>query len=120
MPAGLSWSTVNGPYFRAGPYFEYRESRAALLSQKHFRLHYPGVLVLTPPEPEMEFQLEPNAAVLTWPRNYVGYTLEATTNLSPPTLWTPLDGGYVNTNGVFEYRRVLPGPPQEFYRLRGP
>ena len=120
LPAGLLWSSVTGPYFRAGPYFEYRESRAALLSQKYFRLHYPGVLVLTPPEPEMEFHLEPDAAVLNWPLNYVGYSLEATTNLSPPTLWTPLDGGYVNTNGVFEYRRVLPGPPQEFYRLRGP
>ena len=72
------------------------------------------------PNREMEFHLEPNAAVLNWPLNYVGYTLEATTNLSPPSLWTPLDGAYVNTNGVFEYRRALPGPPQEFYRLRGP
>jgi len=120
MPAALTWSPVTGPYFRAGPNFEYRESRATLPSRKYFRLHYPGVLVLTPPEPEMEFHLELNSAVLTWPLNYVGYTLEATTNLSPPTLWTPLDGGYVNTNGVFEYRRALPGPPQEFYRLRGP
>ena len=81
---------------------------------------YPSVLVLTPPQPQMEFHLEPNAAVLNWPLNYVGYTLQATTNLSPSILWTPRDGAYVNTNGVFEYRRVLPGPPQEFYRLRWP
>ena len=120
LPAGLSWSPVTGPYFRAGPYFEYRESRSAAATQKYFRLHYPGVLILTPPEPEVEFHLEPNAAVLNWPLNYVGYTLEATTNLSPPALWTPLDGPYLNTNGVLEYRRTLPGPPQEFYRLRGP
>ena len=78
------------------------------------------MLVLTPPEPEVEFHLEPDAAVLNWPLNYVGYTLEATTNLSPPVLWTPQAGPYLNTNGVFEYRRDLPGPPQEFYRLRGP
>jgi len=120
LPAGLSWSSVTGPYFRAGSNFEYRESRAVLAARKYFRLHYPGVLMLTPAEPEMEFHLEPNSAVLTWPLNYVGYTLEATTNLSPPILWTPLGGGYVNTNGVFEYRRALPGAPQEFYRLRGP
>ena len=120
LPAGLSWSSVTGPYFRAGPYFEYRESRAALASRKFFRLHYPGVLVLTPPEPEMAFRLEPNAAVLNWPQNYVGYALETTTNLAPPVLWTPLDGAYLNTNGLFEFRRTLPGLPQEFYRLRWP
>ena len=120
MAAGLSWTPVTGPYFRAGPYFEYHESRATLAAQRYFRLQYPSVLVLTPPQPQMEFHLEPNAAVLNWPLNYVGYTLQATTNLSPSILWTPRDGAYVNTNGVFEYRRVLPGPPQEFYRLRGP
>ena len=120
MAAGLSWTPVTGPYFRAGPYFEYHESRATLATQRYFRLRYPSVLVLTPPQPQMEFHLEPNAAVMNWPINYVGYTLEAATNLSPPILWTPLDGAYVNTNGAFEYRRALPGPPQEFYRLRWP
>ena len=117
LPAGSTWTPVGGPYFRAGPNFEYRESRVALAPQKYFRLHYPGVLLLTPPEPQVEFHLEPDAAVLNWPPNYVGYTLVATTNLSPPALWTPLEGPYLNTNGVFEYRRTLPGPPQEFYRL---
>jgi Tol biopolymer transport system component len=120
LPAGLSWSSVTGPYFRAGPYFEYREARTALAARKYFRLHSPGVLVLTPPEPAMALHLEPNAAVLNWPLNYVGYTIEATTNLSPPALWIPLADRTVNTNGMFEYRRVLPGPAQEFYRLRGP
>lgn len=121
MPASfLSWTSVSGPYFRAGPYFEYRESRAALAARKYFRLRSPAVLALTPPEPGVAFHLEPGAAVLNWPLNYVGYTLEATTDLSPPVQWTPLDGPYANTNGVFEYRRALPGPPQEFYRLRWP
>ena len=120
MPAGLVWSPVSGPYFQAGPNFEYRESRATLAARKYFRLHYPGVLVLTPSEPDLTFHVEPSSAVLNWPLNYVGYTLEAATNLSPPALWMPLDGPYANTNGVFEYRRALPGPPQEFYRLRGP
>ena len=120
VPAGLSWSSITGPYFRVGPYFEYREARTVLAAQKYFRLHFPGVLVLTPPEPEMALHLEPNAAVLNWPLNYVGYSIEATTNLSPPSVWLPLPGDVVTTNGVFEYRRVLPGPAQEFYRLHGP
>jgi WD40-like Beta Propeller Repeat len=116
----LLWSPVSGPYFRAGPDFEYRESRTALAGQKYFRLHYPGILVLTPPEPDMALRLEPQAAVLNWPLNYVGYTVESTTNLSRPVLWVPLKGEYINTNGAFEYRRTLPGPPREFYHLRGP
>ncbi|MBI3853461.1 MAG: PD40 domain-containing protein [Verrucomicrobia bacterium] len=120
LPAGFTWTPVSGPYFRAGPNFEYRESRAALQPRKFFRLRYPGILYLTPPEPELEIHREPNAAVLNWPLNYVGYTLEATPSLSPPAVWTPLNGPYLNTNGVFEYRRTLPGPPQEFYRLRWP
>lgn len=120
MPAGLVWSPVNGPDFRAGPCFEYHESRTTLAARSYFRLHYPGVLILTPPEPEMEFHLEPAAAVLNWPLNCVGYTLEATTNLAPPILWTPLSGAFLNANGLFEYRRSLPGAPQEYYRLRWP
>ena len=96
----LLWSPVSGPYFRAGPDFEYRESRTALAGQKYFRLHYPGILVLTPPEPDMALRLEPQAAVLNWPLNYVGYTVESTTNLSRPVLWVPLKGEYINTNGA--------------------
>jgi len=121
MPAGLlAWTPVGGPYFRAGPNFEYREARTALSARKYFRLRYPGVLVLTPPEPGIGLRVEPTAAVLTWPLNYVGYTLEAATNLTPPVLWTPLPGAYQPTNGVLEYRRGDPRPAQEFYRLRGP
>ena len=120
IPAGFSWSLVGGPYFRVGPNFEYHESLAALSARKYFRLRFPGVLILTPPEPMVTFHLEPSVAVLNWPVNYVGYTLEATTNLSPPILWTPQAGTYLNTNGLFEFRRNLPGPPQEFFRLRWP
>ncbi len=120
MPAGLSWTPVIGPYFRAGPHFEYRESRATLAARKYFRLRSPGVLVITPPEPPLGLRREPNTAVLTWPLNYVGYTLEVTTNLAPPVLWTPVDGPPVNTNGVFQFLRAQSGPAHEFYRLRRP
>jgi hypothetical protein len=77
-------------------------------------------MILTPPEPELTFRFDPGAAVLNWPLSYAGYTLEVTTNLSPPVIWSPLNIIYQVTNGLFEYRRNLLGPPQEFYRLRWP
>jgi len=120
LPAGFSWSPVSGPYFRAGPFFEHRRPRSELIHRTFFRLAYPGVLVLTPTEPQLGFQFEGSAIVLTWPPNYVGYILEAATNLSPPVLWSPLPGPYLNSNGFIEYRRTLPAAPQEFFRLRGP
>ena len=120
MPAGFSWSPVSGPYFRNGPYFEYHESLTGISQHKYFRLAYPGLLVLTPSQPQLDFRIDANAAILNWPLNYVGYTLEAATNLVPPVNWLPLGGPYHNTNGMFEFHRVLPGTPQEFYRLRAP
>jgi hypothetical protein len=120
LPAGFSWSSVTGPYFRSGPYFEHRRPRSELTQSTFFRLAYPGVLILTPTEPQLGFGFAGDEAVLTWPLNYVGYSLEATTNLAPPVIWSPLPGPYVNTNGYFELRRLLSGQSQEFFRLRGP
>ena len=120
LPAGFSWSPVTGPYFRAGPYFEHRRPRSELTQRTFFRLASPGVLILTPSEPQLGFGFDGNEAVLTWPLNYVGYRVEAATNLAPPVIWSPLSGPYLNTNGYFELRRSLFGRPQEFFRLRGP
>ncbi|HEX5219648.1 MAG TPA: hypothetical protein VFZ59_08775, partial [Verrucomicrobiae bacterium] len=120
LPAGFSWAPVTGPYFRAGPYFEHRRPRSELTHRTFYRLAYPGVLILTPSEPQLGFGFEANEAVLTWPLNYVGYSVEVTTNLTPPVIWSPLPGPYPNTNGYFELRRSLFGRPQEFFRLRGP
>jgi len=120
VPGAFAWSPVSGPYFRNGPWFEYHESRVALASQKYFRLHSPGVLVLTPSEPQLSVRSQAGSTVLNWPLNYVGYTLESTTNLAPPALWSPVGGPYLNTNGVFEYRHPSTGKRQEFFRLRAP
>jgi hypothetical protein len=122
LPAGLSWAPVSGPYFRAGPYFEYREPRAVLAQRKYFRLQYPGVLVLTPPEPTIHFSITGGQAVLRWPAGYVGYTLETATNLAPPVIWQPLPGPYGLTNGAFELRTNLVTPPrrEQYFRLRWP
>ncbi|MEP6662864.1 MAG: hypothetical protein ABJC04_04270, partial [Verrucomicrobiota bacterium] len=115
-----AWTPIGGPYFFTGNYFEYREPKADLAAGKYFRLHYTGTMILTPPEPEIAFRFEASEAVLNWPLSYASYTLEGTTNLSPPIIWLPLSATYQVTNGMFEYRRSLPGLPQEFYRLRWP
>lgn len=120
LPAIGAWTPITGPYFLSGGYYEYREPRANLAAGKLFRLRLTGVMILTPPEPELTFRYNPGAVVLNWPLSYAGYTLEVTTNLSSPVIWSPLNATYQVTNGLFEYRRNLPGPPQEFYRLRWP
>ncbi len=116
-----NWTTVNGPYFRAGAYYEYHEARTALAAAKFFRLRYPGIFFLTPLEAVLNFAFDSNQALLSWPADYVGYTLESTTNLNPPTIWTPVPTAYGITNGQFEYRQNLnPGKAREFFRLRWP
>ncbi len=114
-----AWTPITGPYFLAGGYYEYREARANLAAGKFFRLRLTGVIILTPSEPDLSFRFESNQVVLNWPSSYASYTLEVTTNLSPPVMWSQVTGTY-QTNGVVEFRRNLPGPPQEFYRLRWP
>jgi hypothetical protein len=120
LPAIGAWTPITGPYFLSGGYYEYREPRGNLAAGKLFRLRLTGVMILTPPEPELTFRFNPGAVVLNWPLSYAGYTLEVTTSLSSPVIWSPLNATYQVTNGLFEYRRNLPGPPQEFYRLRWP
>jgi hypothetical protein len=115
-----TWTQIDGPYFLAGGYYEYHEAKSALATKKFFRLRYPGIFFLTPIEAELSFELDSNQAVLTWPADYVGYTLESTTSLEPPATWTPVSGSYGITNGQFEFRQNLNTKPREFFRLRWP
>jgi len=118
---GTAWTEIDGPYFLMNGYYEYREARSALAPVKYFRLSYPGVFFLTSPIAPLTLEMQTNQAVLTWPSDYVGYTLESTTNLHPPTVWKPVLGGYSNTNGQFEFHQnVNSGTPGEFFRLRWP
>jgi len=116
-----TWTEIDGPYFLANGYYEYHEAKSALLPTKIFRLAYPGIFFLTPPVASLTFGVESNQAVITWPSDYVGYTLESTTNLHPPILWNPVAGTYGVTNGQFQFRQNLnSGKPSEFFRLRWP
>jgi hypothetical protein len=121
LAGNTAWTGIDGPYFLSGGYYEYHEPKTALATKKFFRLRYPGVFYLTPPQAELSVQLQSNQAVLTWPSDYAGYTLESTTNLTWPVMWTPVSGIYSITNGHFEFRQNLQsGKRQEFFRLRWP
>ena len=92
-----------------------------MATKRFYRLRYPGIFFLTPAGAELSFGVQASEAVLAWPAEYVGYTLESATNLNPPTLWTPVTATYGLTNGHFEFRQSLPSPkPREFFRLRWP
>jgi len=59
--------------------------------------------------------------VVYWSTNYDGYTLESTTDLTPPIVWTPLTATINPADGQFEFSRDLISlKPQEFFRLRRP
>jgi len=46
--ASGDWSAIAGPYYLVNGNYEYREAKSALAATKFFRLHYPGVIILTP------------------------------------------------------------------------
>ncbi len=84
-----------------------------------------SVLVALPPlvesRPGLFIRTEPNVVVVYWSTNYDGYTLESTTDLAPPIIWTPLTATVNPADGQFEFSRDLISlKPQEFFRLRRP
>ena len=124
LAPNATWTAVSGPYFLNGGYFEYHEAKSSLLAAKFFRLKYPTVIYLNPQTPQLSFSVQPPAqqAVLTWSTNYIGYTLETTTNLAAPIVWSPVaDGTGTVTNGHIEFHQNLNNQlPSEFFRLRWP
>jgi hypothetical protein len=117
------WTNISGPYFLNGNYFEYREALGSLLQTKYFRLRYPAIIILTPPQPPLALSVPPGSSqtVLNWPTNYESYTLESATNLAAPAIWNPATVPGVLTNGRWQYREPYdPRQPQKFFRLRWP
>ena len=124
LAPAATWTTVSGPYFLNGGDFEYHEMKSELLTTRFFRLKFPTVIYLNPPSPQLSFSVQPptQQAVLTWSTNYIGYTLEATTNLAAPIVWSAVaDGAGTITNSRIEFRQNLDGhTPRQFFRLRWP
>jgi uncharacterized repeat protein (TIGR03803 family) len=54
--------------------------------------------------------------VLTWPTNFVGYTLQATTNLVPVVTWNTVLPPPVVVNGLNTVTNAVAGT-KTFYRL---
>jgi PKD repeat protein len=57
-----------------------------------------------------------SALTLAWPTNAVGYSLQYTTNLSPPVVWRPFSSGSSVVNGQYVATSLTSGP-QMFFRL---
>ena len=114
-----AWVPVNGPYFLSGSYFEHWEARTNLLSQSFFRLASPAVFVLSQP-PLLTIQLQTNTAVLSWPAQLAGFTLQSKTSLDPAVPWNDLPGPYAINGFNLEYREPSASAQGRFFRLRGP
>jgi uncharacterized repeat protein (TIGR03803 family) len=54
--------------------------------------------------------------ILTWPTNAAGFTLQSTTNLVSPAVWSTVAPGPVVVNGQNAVTNPVSGP-QQFYRL---
>jgi uncharacterized repeat protein (TIGR03803 family) len=75
------------------------------------------VFSLSLPTPQLTIILSGTNDVLTWPTNAIEFTLQSTTNLVPPTVWTtvsPPPYAVIYTNNVVTY--TVSGTNQ-FYRL---
>jgi uncharacterized repeat protein (TIGR03803 family) len=66
--------------------------------------------------PQLNITLVETNVLLTWATNYSGFTLQSTTNLFSPAMWTPVSPAPVIVNGL----NTVTNPssdPLKFYRL---
>ena len=71
---------------------------------------------LPPSLPVLAIAQSQGNLVLTWPTNVVGFTLQAATNLVPPTVWTLVSPGPIIVNGQNSVAPTNQGI-QQFFRL---
>jgi hypothetical protein len=72
---------------------------------------FPPLLTLIP------YGVPPSGIILTWPTNAVGFTLQSTTNLSSPAVWSTNSPAPVVIGGQNVIINPLTGP-QQFFRLK--
>jgi uncharacterized repeat protein (TIGR03803 family) len=73
------------------------------------------VFSLSPP-PQLTLIRSGTNATFTWPTNFIGFTLQFTTNLFSPATWTTVSNGPGVVNGQNTVTNALSGP-RRFYRL---
>jgi hypothetical protein len=82
---------------------------------------YGTVFGLSSPLPQPTIILSGTNVILTWPTNvdgfsYAGFTLQSTTNLVSPAVWTTVLPSPVVVNGQNTVTNPISGT-QQFYRL---
>jgi hypothetical protein len=69
-------------------------------------------------QPGLFIRLDPDAAVVYWSAAYLGFTLETTTDLSPPTAWAAVPGPYAFDGYFYSYRVPIASLlKRQFFRL---
>jgi hypothetical protein len=71
-----------------------------------------------PPPPRARLTIIPSRAnlILTWPAAAAGFTLQSTTNLVPPVVWSTVSPGPIALNGQNTVTNQISGT-QKFFRL---
>src|ERR1039457_3596479 len=85
-------------------------------------LFVPGkgtVFSLSLPQPQLTIIRSGANVILTWPTNATGFTLQSTTNLVSPVVWSAVSPAPVLVNGQNAVTNSISGT-QQFYRLSQP
>jgi uncharacterized repeat protein (TIGR03803 family) len=75
------------------------------------------VFSISLPLPQLAIIQSGTNVVLSWPTNFTGLTLQSTTNLVSPAVWTPVSPAPVVVNGQNTVTNPISGT-QQFFRLR--
>jgi len=73
-------------------------------------------LTLTASPPQLTITPAGGTVILSWPTNATGFTLQSTTNLVLPSMWTTVSPGPALVNGLNTVTNPFSGT-QQFYRL---
>lgn len=57
--------------------------------------------------PMLAIQRQGTNVILTWPTNFIGFSLQTTTNLVSPVVWTAVSGQYSVTNSLTSKQRFF-------------
>jgi len=70
-----------------------------------------------PGPPQLSLIRSGGSAILSWPANAVGFTLQSTTNLVSPAVWSTVYPAPVVVQGNYTVTNAVSGS-QKFYRFR--
>jgi len=80
------------------------------------RFGFGTIFSITLPQPVLSIAASGTNAVLSWPTNYVGFSLQSKADLLPTSVWTDLNASVINTNTANIVETPMTGW-QMLYRL---